>query len=74
VYPDRRLGAAADRLGRPCERLEVQGRAERAVVAASAQAARFGDPQAGLIGPTVEVLNSSPKCQARRVPGGPSGC
>ena len=42
------LGAAADRLGRPCERLDVQGRAERAVVAASAQAdllivARDGD-------------------------------
>jgi nucleotide-binding universal stress UspA family protein len=42
------LAAAADRLGRPCERLEVQGRAERAVVAASAQAdllivARDGD-------------------------------
>jgi nucleotide-binding universal stress UspA family protein len=42
------LAAAADRLGRPCERLDVQGRAERAVVAASAQAdllivARDGD-------------------------------
>ena len=42
------LGAAADRLGRPCERLEIEGRAERAVVAASAQAdllivARDGD-------------------------------
>jgi nucleotide-binding universal stress UspA family protein len=42
------LAAAADRLGRPCKRLDVQGRAERAVVAASAQAdllivARDGD-------------------------------
>jgi len=42
------LDAAADRLGRPCERLEVQGRPERAVVAASASAdllilARDGD-------------------------------
>ena len=42
------LAAAAGRLGRPCERLDVQGRAERAVVAASAQAdlliaARDGD-------------------------------
>ena len=42
------LGAAADRLGRDCERLEIAGRAERAVVAASAQAdllivARDGD-------------------------------
>ena len=42
------LAAASDRLGRPCERLEFQGRAERAVVAASAQAdllivARDGD-------------------------------
>jgi nucleotide-binding universal stress UspA family protein len=42
------LAAAAARLGRPCERLDVQGRAERAVVAASAQAdlliaARDGD-------------------------------
>jgi nucleotide-binding universal stress UspA family protein len=42
------LAAAADRLGRPCEKLDVQGRAERAVVAASAQAdlliaARDGD-------------------------------
>ena len=40
--------AAAARLGRPCERLEITGRAERAVVAASAQAdllivARDGD-------------------------------
>jgi nucleotide-binding universal stress UspA family protein len=42
------LEAAARRLGRRCERLEIQGRAERAVVAASAQAdllivARDGD-------------------------------
>jgi nucleotide-binding universal stress UspA family protein len=42
------LRAAADRLGRDCERLEIEGRAERAVVAASAQAdllivARDGD-------------------------------
>jgi nucleotide-binding universal stress UspA family protein len=42
------LGAAAERLGRDCERLEIAGRAERAVVAASAQAdllivARDGD-------------------------------
>ena len=42
------LQAAAHRLGRPCERLEIQGNAERAVVAASAQAsllivARDGD-------------------------------
>jgi nucleotide-binding universal stress UspA family protein len=42
------LAAAADRLGRDCERLEIAGRAERAVVAASAQAdllivARDGD-------------------------------
>ena len=32
------LEAAAGRLGRPCERLEIAGRAERAVVAASVQA------------------------------------
>lgn len=43
------LAAAADRLGLACERLELAGRAERAVVAASAQAdllivARDGDP------------------------------
>jgi len=42
------LEAAAARLARPCERLEIAGRAERAVVAASAQAdllivARDGD-------------------------------
>ena len=42
------LDAAARRLGRPCERLEIQGHAERAVVAASADAdllimARDGD-------------------------------
>jgi nucleotide-binding universal stress UspA family protein len=42
------LAEAADRLGRPCERLEIQGRPERAVVAASAHAdllilARDGD-------------------------------
>jgi nucleotide-binding universal stress UspA family protein len=42
------LEAAADRLGRDCEKLEVRGRPERAVVAASAQAdllivARDGD-------------------------------
>jgi nucleotide-binding universal stress UspA family protein len=42
------LAKAADQLGRDCERLEVQGRPERAVVAASAQAdllilARDGD-------------------------------
>jgi nucleotide-binding universal stress UspA family protein len=42
------LEAAAGRLGWPCERLEIAGRAERAVVAASAQAdllivARDGD-------------------------------
>jgi nucleotide-binding universal stress UspA family protein len=42
------LDAAADRLGRPGERLEIQGRPERAVVAASASAdllilARDGD-------------------------------
>jgi nucleotide-binding universal stress UspA family protein len=42
------LEAAARRLGRRCERLEIQGRAERAVVTASAQAdllivARDGD-------------------------------
>ena len=42
------LEAAARRLGRPSERLEIQGSAERAVVAASAQAdllvvARDGD-------------------------------
>jgi nucleotide-binding universal stress UspA family protein len=42
------LEAAAGRLGRPCERLEIQGSTERAVVAASAQAdllivARDGD-------------------------------
>ena len=42
------LDGATDRLGRPCERLEIQGRTERAVVAASAQAdllvlARDGD-------------------------------
>ncbi len=42
------LEAAARRLGRPCERLEIQGPTERAVVAASADAdllivARDGD-------------------------------
>jgi nucleotide-binding universal stress UspA family protein len=42
------MAAAASRLGRDCERLEVDGRPERAVVAASAQAdllivARDGD-------------------------------
>jgi nucleotide-binding universal stress UspA family protein len=42
------LEAAARRLGHPCERLEIQGRTERAVVAASARAdllivARDGD-------------------------------
>ena len=42
------LEAAASRLGHPCERLEITGRAERAVVAASARAdllvvARDGD-------------------------------
>jgi nucleotide-binding universal stress UspA family protein len=42
------LDAAADRLGRPCERLEIHDRPERAVVAASASAdllilARDGD-------------------------------
>jgi len=42
------LAAAAQRLGRPCERQEIHGSAERAVVAASAQAdllivARDGD-------------------------------
>ena len=42
------LEAAAARLGRRCERLEIQGRAERAVVTASAEAdllivARDGD-------------------------------
>jgi nucleotide-binding universal stress UspA family protein len=42
------LEAAARRLGRPCERQEIQGSTERAVVAASAQAdllivARDGD-------------------------------
>jgi hypothetical protein len=42
------LEAAAGRLGRACERLEIAGRAERAVVAASARAdqlivARHGD-------------------------------
>ena len=42
------LAAAADRLGLACERLEIAGRPERAVVAASAQAdllivARDGD-------------------------------
>jgi hypothetical protein len=42
------LKAAAGRLGRACERLEISGRAERAVVAASARAdllivARDGD-------------------------------
>jgi len=42
------LEAAASRLGRPCERLEIAGRTERAVVAASARAdllivARDGD-------------------------------
>ena len=42
------LDAAERRLGRPCERREVQGQAERSVVAASAQAdllivARDGD-------------------------------
>jgi len=42
------LEAAADRLGRECEKREIHGRAERAVVAASAQAdllvmARDGD-------------------------------
>ena len=42
------LQAAAHRLGRPCERLEIQGNTERSVVAASAQAsllivARDGD-------------------------------
>lgn len=42
------LDAAADRLGQPCERLELQDRPERAVVAASASAdllilARDGD-------------------------------
>ena len=42
------LEAAAERLGRDCEQLEVQGRPERAVVSASAQAdllivARDGD-------------------------------
>ena len=42
------LDAAARRLGRPCERLEVHGHTERAVVAASAEAdllvmARDGD-------------------------------
>ena len=43
------LEAAARRLGRRCERLEIQGRPERVVVAASADAdllvvARDGDP------------------------------
>ena len=42
------LARAADRLGRDCEKLEIHGHAERAVVAASAQAdllvmARDGD-------------------------------
>jgi len=42
------LQAAADRLGRDCDRLEIQGRPERAVVSASARAdllivARDGD-------------------------------
>jgi nucleotide-binding universal stress UspA family protein len=42
------IEAAARRLGRPCERLEIQGNTERAVVAASADAdllvvARDGD-------------------------------
>jgi nucleotide-binding universal stress UspA family protein len=42
------LLAAAHRLGRPCERLEIQGQPERAIVAASGQAdllvvARDGD-------------------------------
>jgi nucleotide-binding universal stress UspA family protein len=42
------MAAAADRLGRDCDRLEVHGRPERTVVAASAQAdllvvARDGD-------------------------------
>ena len=42
------LDAAARRLGRPCERLQIQGHTERAVVAASADAdllimARDGD-------------------------------
>ena len=42
------LEAAASRLGHPCERLEITGRADRAVVAASARAdllvvARDGD-------------------------------
>ena len=42
------LEAAAARLGRPCDRLEIKGRTERVVVAASAQAdllivARDGD-------------------------------
>lgn len=32
------LAAAAHRLGRPCERLEIQGQPERAIVAASGQA------------------------------------
>ncbi len=44
----RLLGVAAERLGRDCEKLEVHGRPERAVVSASAQAdllivARDGD-------------------------------
>jgi nucleotide-binding universal stress UspA family protein len=42
------LGAAADRLGRDCEKLDIHGHTERTVVAASAQAdllimARDGD-------------------------------
>jgi nucleotide-binding universal stress UspA family protein len=42
------LSAAAQRLGRPCERLEIQGQAERAIVTAAATAdllivARDGD-------------------------------
>src|SRR6202020_2461065 len=42
------LARAADRLGRDCEKIEIQGHAERTVVAASAQAdllvmARDGD-------------------------------
>ena len=71
-------GAAADRLGRDCERLEIEGRAERAVVAASAQAdllilARDGDrARPGPARPEEPGQDHPVRRRSRRVPG-PAG-
>lgn len=76
------LAAAADRLGRACERLDVQGRAERAVVAASARAdllilARDGDrtrlgPKS--LGKTARFVVDHAACPVLLVwPGSPPG-